>query len=182
MPWEIATVFSIFLPVEKWGKGIDKPNIIRYTNNCLRSKRANLGGIAQLARACGSYPQCPRFKSRCRYQNPKDGFSVFWGIQLRKRLACGRLGPVVKRLRHRPFTAVTRVRFPSGSPYGGIAQPVERSPHTREVTDSSSVVSTKKLLEPQWFWEFLLPRSTRNRTFLRPADIGACGAVRFRLY
>ena len=25
-------------------------------------------GIAQLARACGSYPQCPRFKSRCRYQ------------------------------------------------------------------------------------------------------------------
>ena len=26
------------------------------------------------------------------------------------------LGPVVKRLRHRPFTAVTRVRFPSGSP------------------------------------------------------------------
>ena len=24
-------------------------------------------------------------------------------------------GPVVKRLRHRPFTAVTRVRFPSGS-------------------------------------------------------------------
>ncbi len=26
------------------------------------------GGIAQLARACGSYPQCPRFESRCRYQ------------------------------------------------------------------------------------------------------------------
>ena len=25
-------------------------------------------------------------------------------------------GPVVKRLRHRPFTAVTRVRFPVGSP------------------------------------------------------------------
>ncbi len=25
-------------------------------------------------------------------------------------------GPVVKRLRHRPFTAVSRVRFPSGSP------------------------------------------------------------------
>ena len=26
------------------------------------------GGIAQLARARGSYPRCPRFKSRCRYQ------------------------------------------------------------------------------------------------------------------
>ncbi len=42
-------------------------------------------------------------------------------------------GPMVKRLRHRPFTAVTRVRFPFGSPsrlvvaiaaaeYGRIAQ------------------------------------------------------------
>ena len=29
-------------------------------------------------------------------------------------------GPVVKRLRHRPFTAVTRVRFPSGSYYGSV--------------------------------------------------------------
>ena len=28
--------------------------------------------------------------------------------------------------------------------HGGIAQLVERSPHTREVTDSSSVVSTNK--------------------------------------
>ena len=30
-------------------------------------------------------------------------------------------GSVVKRLRHRPFTAVTRVRFPSES-YGPLAQ------------------------------------------------------------
>ena len=30
--------------------------------------RLRNGGIAQLARACGSYPQCPRFESRCRYQ------------------------------------------------------------------------------------------------------------------
>ena len=64
------------------------------------------GGIAQLARACGSYPQCPRFKSRCRYQN-NNGHSSdsIW-----------RNGPVVKRLRLRPFTAATRVRVPSGSP------------------------------------------------------------------
>ena len=52
------------------------------------------GGIAQLARAFGSYPKCRRFKSHYRYL-------IY--------------GPVVKRLRHRPFTAVTRVRFPSGS-------------------------------------------------------------------
>ena len=31
-------------------------------------------------------------------------------------------GPMVKRLRHRPFTAVTRVRFPFGSPKGGRTQ------------------------------------------------------------
>ena len=48
-----------------------------------------------MARAFGSYPECRWFDSNCRYQN----------------------GPVVKRLRHRPFTAVIRVRFPSGSPF-----------------------------------------------------------------
>ena len=69
------------------------------------------------------------------------------------------LGPLVKWLRHRPFTAVTWVRVPYGSPYGGIAQLVERSPHTREVTDSSSVVSTKKRLEILKFQDvsFLCP-------------------------
>ena len=49
------------------------------------------GGIAQLARATGSYPVGHGFKSNFRY------------------------GPLVKRLRHRPFTAVTRVRFSYGS-------------------------------------------------------------------
>ena len=29
------------------------------------------GGVAQLARACGSYPQCHRFKSSRRYQSPE---------------------------------------------------------------------------------------------------------------
>ncbi len=52
------------------------------------------GGIAQLARAFGSYPKCRWFKSDCRYH----------------------LGLLVKRLRHRPFTAVTGVRFPYRSP------------------------------------------------------------------
>ena len=53
-----------------------------------------------MARALGSYPKGRGFKSNFRYH---DNFVVM-------------LGPVVKRLRHRPFTAVTRVRFPSGSP------------------------------------------------------------------
>ena len=58
------------------------------------------GGIAQLARARGSYPRCPRFKSRCRY-HAADVLQH---------------GPLVKWLRHRPFTAVTRVRVSYGSP------------------------------------------------------------------
>ena len=61
------------------------------------------GGVAQLARAFGSYPECHRFKSSRRYQNGNT--SVF-----------PEYGPLVKRLRHRPFTAVTRVRIPYGSP------------------------------------------------------------------
>ena len=52
------------------------------------------GGIAQLARALGSYPTGRWFKSDFRYH----------------------AGPLVKRLRHGPFTAVTWVRFPYGSP------------------------------------------------------------------
>ena len=56
--------------------------------------RARNGGIAQLARAIGSYPIGHGFKSSSRYHQ----------------------GPLVKRLRHGPFTAVTWVRFPYGSP------------------------------------------------------------------
>ena len=79
------------------------------------------GGVAQLARACGSYPQCPRFKSRCRYQIHEAPRGASWILN----------GPLVKWLRHGPFTAVTWVRIPYGSPcrhpegrrqFGGLAQ------------------------------------------------------------
>ena len=65
----------------------------------LRRSIQRYGGIAQLARAFGSYPKCRWFKSNCRYHS----FLLF-------------SGPLVKRLRHRPFTAVSRVRFSHGSP------------------------------------------------------------------
>mgnify|MGYP007073682319 CR=1 FL=1 len=51
---------------EKSRKGLTRPRgsvIVSFVRYGRRH-----GGIAQLARACGSYPQCPRFKSRCRYQ------------------------------------------------------------------------------------------------------------------
>ena len=72
--------------------------------------RARYGGIAQLARALGSYPSCPRFESRCRYHFPEGELSPSG-----KSNTPGN-GALVKRLRHRPFTAVTRVRFPYASP------------------------------------------------------------------
>ena len=71
-----------------------------------------------MARACGSYPQCHRFESSRRYHRPVRRGSVSPVIP-----SANKDGPLVKWLRHRPFTAVTRVRFPFGSPlYGRIAQ------------------------------------------------------------
>ena len=49
---------------------------------------------------------------------------------------------MVKRLRHRPFTAVSRVQIPVGSPYGSIAQLGEHLPYKQGVTGSSPVTST----------------------------------------
>ena len=68
--------------------------IIGHCEEVLETFTALNGGIAQLARALGSYPKGRGFKSNFRYHN----------------------GPLVKRLRHGPFTAVTWVRFPYGSP------------------------------------------------------------------
>ena len=52
-------------------------------------------------------------------------------------------GPLVKRASHRPFTAVTGVRFPYGSPIPGtIAQLGEHLPYKQGVTGSSPVSPT----------------------------------------
>ena len=56
-----------------------------------------------MARALGSYPGCRWFKSDCRYH--------FYG-------------PLVKRLRHRPFTAESWVQFPYGSPHARLSNDV----------------------------------------------------------
>ena len=52
------------------------------------------------------------------------------------------IGPLVKRLRHRPFTAVSRVRIPYGSPTGGLAQLGEHLPYKQGVAGSSPASST----------------------------------------
>ncbi len=61
-----------------------------------------------MARASGSYPAGRWFKSDIRYHSVEAHFG--FGVILLKN------GPLVKRLRHGPFTAVTWVRFPYGSP------------------------------------------------------------------
>ena len=57
-------------------------------------------------------------------------------------------GPLVKRLRHRPFTAVTRVRVPYGSfilivtfLFGGLAQLGEHLPYKQGVSGSIPLTS-----------------------------------------
>ena len=80
------------------------------------------GGIAQLARALGSYPGCHWFEASRRYHSQSGAGSAALGNL--KPLSPGaepdfrqhRYGALVKRLRHRPFTAVIRVRFPYASP------------------------------------------------------------------
>ena len=59
-----------------------------------------------------------------------------------KKPAKGRYGPVVKRLRHRPFTAVTRVRFPSESFrfYADMAQLAEQLICNQQVNGSSPFI------------------------------------------
>ena len=49
-------------------------------------------------------------------------------------------GPVVKRLRHRPFTAVTRVRFPSESFNADVAQLAEQLICNQQVIGSSPII------------------------------------------
>ena len=52
------------------------------------------------------------------------------------------LGSMVKRLRHRPFTAVTRVRFPSESleKYADVAQLAEQLICNQQVIGSSPII------------------------------------------
>ena len=44
-------------------------SFICYNSKARRGNYALYGGVAQLARACGSYPQCRWFKSDRRYQD-----------------------------------------------------------------------------------------------------------------
>ncbi len=76
-------------------------------------------------------------------------------------------GPMVKRLRHRPFTAVTRVRFPFGSP-GRIAQLV-RAPASHAGGQRFESVCAHQKKPPQPGWSFFAC-ALRTRT----SDVSQC--------
>ena len=99
------------------------------------------GGIAQLARVLGSYPIGRWFESCCRYHSWPVGQEVktppFHGgimgsipVRVTNNTSCLHVffcdffGPLVKRLRHRPFTAESWVRFPYGSPFNVLGNSV----------------------------------------------------------
>ena len=82
-----------------------------------------------MARALGSYPGCHRFKSSRRYHS-------------RGALPLRHLGPLVKWLRHRPFTAVTWVRIPYGSPRQKKPDPFRFRPVERPETAHTQVPSS----------------------------------------
>ena len=52
-------------------KGVDKKGLFPYNKQVTPSGFTPCGGIAQLARAFGSYPKCHRFKSSYRYHRYK---------------------------------------------------------------------------------------------------------------
>ena len=63
-----------------------------------------------MVRASGSYPEGHKFESHRRYHDNNTERSVLYIARKRGD------GPLVKRLRHHPFTVVTWVRVPYGSP------------------------------------------------------------------
>ena len=67
------------------------------------------------------------------------------------RILPGKDGPLVKRSRHHPFTVVTGVRFPYGSPYAIIAQLVERRLAKAKVASSSLVYRSTRVLKILFF-------------------------------
>ena len=92
-----------------------------------------------------------------------------------RKMLSGIYGPLVKWLRHRPFTAVTRVRVSYGSP-GGLAQLV-RAPasHAGGHWFESSSLHQEKSLEPQGFEDFSF---LRTRKYWVAGLAVICGKIR----
>ena len=136
---------------KKSKKGVDNSHSFCYNIRATSGERKAVpqrnGGIAQLARAFGSYPTGRWFKSDFRYH------------KLFRCLFVGTLsGPLVKRLRHGPFTAVTWVRFPYGSPKrrGNFRQKIVSS--FVLLSFHSSLFSLRRKDKREEYWQKFKPR------------------------
>ena len=90
-------------------------NFICDSNSCLVEER--YGGVAQLARACGSYPQCHRFESSRRYHNRRD-------VKTSRRYPSREnfIWPVGQVVKTRPFHGCNMGSSPVRVTNGGLAQ------------------------------------------------------------
>ena len=70
---------------------------------------------------------------------------------------------MVKRLRHGPFTAVTRVRFPVESFYADVAQLAEQLTCNQQVNGSSPLIGFVNGEMSEWFKELVLKTSDSER-------------------
>ena len=88
---------------------------ICYINSCL--VEVTHGGVAQLARACGSYPQCHRFESSRRYHHRRD-------VKTSRRYPSRGtlLRPVGQVVKTRPFHGCNMGSSPVRVTNGGLAQ------------------------------------------------------------
>ena len=112
-----------------------------YSKSCLVEER--YGGVAQLARACGSYPQCHRFESSRRYHNRRD-------VKTSRRYPSREnfIWPVGQVVKTRPFHGCNMGSSPVRVTNGGLAQLV-RAPASHaggHWFESSSLHHRKSLI------------------------------------
>src|SRR5699024_10284683 len=98
---------------------------------------------------------CPKFQLKLKFISWYNNFCVKEKFQH---------GPLVKRLRHRPFTAVTRVRVPYGSlfiliyQHGPVVQRLTCLPVTQEIAGSIPVGTVQRASSIRKAGAFLLCR------------------------
>ena len=95
-----------------------------------------------------------------------------------------RSGPVVKGLRHRPFTAATRVRISSGSPIEGrIAQLVRAlASHARGQRFESVCAHQKSTYRVDRCFLLFVHFSLQSKTAVSPAVFYFCVPIRLAIH
>ena len=136
-------------------KVLTRPEGICYSNSCLVEER--YGGVAQLARACGSYPQCHRFESSRRYHHRRD-------VKASRRYPSREtlLRPVGQVVKTRPFHGCNMGSSPVRVTNGGLAQLV-RAPASHAGGHWFESSSLHQIPGNFGFRGFFMPQKTASR-------------------